>query len=179
MIYRLNRADLQGDIKKSRFNVQTVNYLGLIIEAGKGVRVDPEKVKAILDWKFEDITSRSALRSFLGLCNYIRTFCHHASLIAEPLTRLLKKDALIDMGLKQREAFESLKKLATEAPVLAFFRPGCKTKVETDASRNATGGVIWQLQDDEVWRPVGYFSKTMTLAERAYPIQDRELLAVI
>ena len=156
-----------------------MNYLGLIIEAGKGVRVDPEKVKAILDWKFEDITSRSALRSFLGLCNYIRTFCHHSSSIAEPLTRLLKKDALMDMGLEQREAFESLKKLATEAPVLAFFRPGRKTKVETDASRNATRGVIWQLQDDEVWRPVGYFSKTMTPAERAYPIQDRELLAVI
>jgi len=119
-----------------------MNYLGLIIEAGKGIRVDPKKVKAILDWKFKDITLRLALRLFLRLYNYIRTFCYYASSIAEPLTRLLKKDALIDMGLKQREAFESLKKLATEAPVLTFFRPGRKTKVETDALRNATGGMI-------------------------------------
>jgi len=122
-----------------------VNYLGLIIEASKGIRVDPEKVKAILDWKFKDITLRSALRSFLRLYNYIRTFCYYTSLVTEPLTRLLKKDTLIDMGLKQREAFKSLKKLAIEAPVLTFFRPGRKTKVETDALRNTTGGIIWQL----------------------------------
>ena len=179
VIYRLNRADLQGDIKKSRFNVTTIDYLGLVIEAGKGVRIDPEKIKAILDWKFEDITGKTALRSFLGLCNFVRTFCHHTSDVAEPLTRLLKKDAPFEKGPEQFKAFENLKKLACEAPVLAFFVPGRKTKVETDASRNATGGAIWQQQDDGQWKPVGYFSKTMTPTERAYPIHDRELLAVI
>jgi len=51
VIYRLHRAELQGDIKKSRFNVTTVDYLGMVIEAGKGVRIDPEKIKAILSWK--------------------------------------------------------------------------------------------------------------------------------
>src|ERR1700694_3036703 len=68
-------------------------------------------------------------------------------------------------------SFEEMKKLATTAPVLAFFVPGRPTKVETDASRNATGGVIWQQQEDQTWKPVGYFSKTMTTAERAYPIK--------
>src|ERR1700716_3281898 len=34
VIYRLHSAELQGNIKKSRFNVQAVNYLGMIIEAG-------------------------------------------------------------------------------------------------------------------------------------------------
>ena len=179
VIYRLHNADLQGDIKKSRFNVQTVNYLGLIIEAGQGVRVDPEKVKAILDWDFKDLRSKTAIRSFLGLCNYIRVFCHHASGTAEPLTRLLKKDAPLDLGPEQKEAFERLKRLAVDTPVLAFFVPGRETKVETDASRNATGGIILQKQKDDTWKPVGYFSKTMTPAERAYPIQDRELLAVV
>lgn len=48
VIYRLHNADLQGDIKKSRFNVTQVDYLGMVIEAGKGVRIDPEKMKAIL-----------------------------------------------------------------------------------------------------------------------------------
>jgi hypothetical protein len=106
-------------------------------------------------------------------------FCHHSSGIAEPLNRLLKKDAPFRMDEEQRQAFEEMKRLACEAPVLAFFRPGRPTRVETDASRNATGGVIWQRQEDDEWKPVGYFSKTMTPAERAYPIQDRELLAVV
>lgn len=179
VMYRLHQADLQGDIKKSRFNVTTVGYLGMIIEAGKGVRIDPAKIETILGWKIEDMTNKSAARSFIGLCNYIRTFCHHASGVAEPLTRLLKKDVPFEMGSEQITAFEKLKELAPTAPVLAFFVPGRPTKVECDALRNATGGLILQLQDDGTWKPVGYFSKTMTPAERAYPIQDREMLAVV
>ena len=85
----------------------------------------------------------------------------------------------MDLGPEQEEAFESLKKLVVKAPILAFFVPGREIKVETDASRNATGGIILQKQKDDTWKPVGYFSKTMTPAERAYPIQDRELLAVV
>ena len=158
VIYRLNQASLQGDIKKSRFNVSKIDYLGAIIEAGVGISVDPKKAEAITDWKFKDLTSRSAIRSFLGLCNYVRTFCHHASDLAEPLRRLLKKDAKFEMGPEQQKAFETLKKLASDAPVLAFFCPGRPTKVETDASRNATGGVVWQQQDKGEWKPVGYAS---------------------
>ncbi len=140
------------------------------MEAGVGIHIDPEKVKAISNWKFEDLNSKTAVRSFLGLCNYVRMFCHHASGVAEPLNRLLKKDVPMTRGPEQRAAFEELKKLACEAPVMAFFVPGRPTKVETDASRNATGGIIWQQQPEGGWKPVGYFSKTMTPAERAYPI---------
>ena len=180
VIQRLYDVQIQGDIKKSKFNVSIVDYLGVVMEAGVGVRIDPKKIEAITSWRFEDIKSRSAIKSFLGLCNYVRLFCHHASGVAEPLNRLLKKDVNFEMGHEQREAFDKLKELATTAPVLAFFHPDRPTKLETDASRNATGGVILQQQpEDQSWKPIGYFSKSMTPAERAYPIQDRELLAVI
>src|ERR1700716_1865352 len=151
----------------------------MIIEAVQGIRGGPEKVKTILDWDFKDLCSKIAVRSFLGLCNYIRAFCHHASSVADPLTRLLKKDTPLDLGPGQEEAFESLKQLAVSTPILGFFVPGRETKVETDASRNATGGIILQKQEEGAWKPVGYFSKTMTPAEHVYPIQDRELLAVV
>ncbi|KAM4061971.1 his(2)-Cys(2) zinc finger domain-containing protein [Hirsutella rhossiliensis] len=162
-----------------RFNVTKVDYLGVLLEAGVGLSVDPRKVRSIQDWKFEDLRDRTAIRSFVGLCNFIRVFCYHASGVAEPLNRLLKKDVAFVMGPEQREAFDQLKRLAIEAPVLAFFRPELPTRLETDASRNATAGVLWQEQPDQTWKPVGFFSKTMTPAERAYPIQDRELLAVV
>jgi hypothetical protein len=83
VVYRLYKAGLQGDIKKSSFNVPEVDYLGMVLETGRGVRIDPEKVAAILDWSWEDINSKSAVRSFLGLCNFIRVFCYHASQVAE------------------------------------------------------------------------------------------------
>lgn len=179
VIHRLHCANLQGDIKKSRFNVQKAVYLGVMMEAGVGISIDPAKVEAIRNWKWEHMTSKTSIRSFLGLCNFVHMFCYHASEVAEPLNRLLKKDVPFVLGFEQQHAFETLKKRACEAPVMAFFKPNRPTKVETDASRNATGGVIWQQQEDDTWKPVGYFSKTMTPAERAYPIQDRELLAVV
>jgi hypothetical protein len=141
--------------------------------------VDPEKVKAILNWDFKDLCSKTAIRSFLGLCNYIRVFCHHASSVAEPLTRLLKQDAPLELGPEHEEVFENIKKLAVHAPILGFFVPGRETKITTDTLRNVTRGIILQKQEDGAWKPIGYFSKTMTPVERAYPIQDQKLLAMV
>ncbi|KAM4066562.1 retrotransposon polyprotein [Hirsutella rhossiliensis] len=67
-----------------RFNVTKVDYLGVLLEAGVGLSVDPRKVRSIQDWKFEDLRDRTAIRSFVGLCNFIRVFCYHASGVAEP-----------------------------------------------------------------------------------------------
>jgi hypothetical protein len=64
--YLLYSAKLQSNNKKFRFNVQTVMYLEIIIEAGQDVFVDPEKVKVILDWDFKDLCSTIAILSFRG-----------------------------------------------------------------------------------------------------------------
>lgn len=98
VIHRLHRVNLQGDIKKSRFNVTKVDYLGIVMEAGVGISIDPGKIEVITSWKFEDLTSIAAVRSFLGLCNYVRMFCYYAGGIAELLNRLLKKDVRFEMG---------------------------------------------------------------------------------
>lgn len=114
----------------------------MILEAGKGIRMDPAKVEAITLWKFEDFCNLYAIWSFLGLCNFVYVFCHHLSNAAKPLTCLLKKDAPFIMGPDQKRAFETLKELVSLSPVLVFFIPGCLMWVELDSFRNATGRVI-------------------------------------
>ena len=47
VLKRLQGAGLQCDIDKCEFEFESTKYLGFIIEAGKGLRMDPEKVKAI------------------------------------------------------------------------------------------------------------------------------------
>jgi ribosome-interacting GTPase 1 len=47
VLKRLQDAGLQCDIDKCEFEVESTKYLGFIVEAGKGLRMDPEKVKAI------------------------------------------------------------------------------------------------------------------------------------
>ncbi|KAM4062173.1 reverse transcriptase (RNA-dependent DNA polymerase) [Hirsutella rhossiliensis] len=50
VLQRLMDAGLQLDINKSEFEVKAVKYLGFIIEAECGIRVDPEKVEAVKGW---------------------------------------------------------------------------------------------------------------------------------
>ena len=63
---------------------------------------------------------------FLGLINYYRRFLKGYVKIARPLTDLIsgenadKKKALVVWTSVCHEAFDQLKKLCTEAPVLAY-----------------------------------------------------------
>jgi ribosome-interacting GTPase 1 len=49
VLQRLRKAGLQIDINKCEFKVQETKYLGFIIKAGKGLRIDPDKIKAIIE----------------------------------------------------------------------------------------------------------------------------------
>jgi hypothetical protein len=46
-VQKLGKAGLHLDVDKSEFSVKQTKYLGFIIEAGKGIRMDPKKVEAI------------------------------------------------------------------------------------------------------------------------------------
>ncbi|KAM4060860.1 retrovirus polyprotein [Hirsutella rhossiliensis] len=145
-------AGLQIDIDKCDFEAKSVKYLGFIVEAGKGIRVDPEKVQAIQQWQRP--RSVKGVRSFLGFANYYRQFIPRFSNIAAPLTALTKKDAVFAWSKECDKAFEELKALLTR-------------------------GALSQKGDDGIMRPVAFFSKKNAPAECNYPIHDKELLAII
>ena len=55
-----------------------------------------------------------------------------------------------------------------------------KTMLETDTSNGVISGILSQFHlDDELWHPVGFFSKTMTAPEYNYEIHDKEMLAIV
>jgi hypothetical protein len=49
MLKYLKNTGLQLDINKYKFKVKSMKYLRFIVEASKGVWIDPNKVKAILE----------------------------------------------------------------------------------------------------------------------------------
>ena len=84
--------------------------------SAKGIRVDPAKFEAVVNWKPPQ--SVTEVRSFLGLARYYRRFVKGFSVITSPLTKLLRKGVKFEWTDKCQNSFEQLKEMLVEAPVL-------------------------------------------------------------
>lgn len=174
---RLEEAGLFLDIEKCQFGVSKVDFLGFILEAGKGISLSPKKIEAVRNWKTP--TSVKEVRGFLGFVNYFRRFIEGFSKIAAPLTSLTNKQSTFSWSTQAEEAFQRLKELTTADPVLALFDPTKPCHVFTDASDYASGAILKQPDDRGAQKPVAYFSAKHIDAELRYHAHDKELLAII
>ncbi|GFW09232.1 transposon Tf2-8 polyprotein [Trichonephila clavipes] len=114
-----------------------------------------------------------------GLTGYFRKFIPAYSQIAKPLSDLTRKDNPFMFEQPQMEAFEKLKKLLTESPVLSIFQQGRTTELHTDASQQGYGAVLLQEAEDGKLHPVQYMSQKTTPAEEKYSSYELEVLAVV
>ena len=140
--------------------------------SAEGIRVDPVKIEAVVNWK----PSRSVteVRSFLGLAGYYRRFVKGFSIIASPLTKLLRKGVMFEWSDKCQNSFEQLKEMLVEAPVLTQPTSGKEYTLYSDASGIGLGCVL--MQNDKV---VAYASRQLKSPEQNYPTHDLELAAVV
>jgi RNase H-like domain found in reverse transcriptase/Reverse transcriptase (RNA-dependent DNA polymerase)/Integrase zinc binding domain/Chromo (CHRromatin Organisation MOdifier) domain/Integrase core domain/Aspartyl protease/Eukaryotic translation initiation factor 3 subunit G len=167
----LRDHNLFANADKCTLFTHEVKYLGHIISKD-GIRVDPGKTAKLRDWPVP--TSVKELQAFLGLCNYFRRFIQSYSEVARPLTALTSKNAWHPLTDVELTAFLKLKDTLVSPPVLAIPQFDKPFDVYTDASDNACGAVLIQET-----RPVAYFSKKFSPAERNYPTHDRECLAIV
>ncbi|EAA64859.1 hypothetical protein AN2027.2 [Aspergillus nidulans FGSC A4] len=177
VLKKLEEAGLYLDIKKCEFECKETKYLGFIIQAGKGIKMDPEKVKAIKEW--ETPTTIKGVRGFLGFANFYRRFIPNFSGIVRPLNNLTKKGTPFLWTKECQDSFDLLKEKFITGPVLATFNPSYRTVVETDSSGYNTGGVLSQYNEKGELHPCAYFSKRNSPAECNYEIYDKELLAIV
>ena len=152
--------DLFVKPKKCCFRVTEVNFLGMIVSYD-GIKMDPEKVNAILKWP--ELMNIKQVRAFLGLGNFYRHFIKDYAIISHPMVDLTCKDVVFNFGEKERASFEALKAAFTTALVLQYPDQDHEFHLETDASEFAIGGVISIKCDDGEFRPIIYMSHSMTL----------------
>jgi hypothetical protein len=124
--------------------------LGHIV-SHEGVKADPNKIKAIKEWRIP--TTLRHLRGFLGLTGYYHKFVKNYGNIAAPLTALLKKDAF-SWTPEATNAFEDLKQVMCIALVLATLDFTKTFIVECDASRNGISVILMQEG-----RPIAFESR--------------------
>jgi hypothetical protein len=85
ILIQLRAHELYAKFSKCEFWLQEVIFLGHIITA-EGVKVDPEKVKDVSDWK--QPTNVTEVHSFLRLAGYYRRFIKGFLKIARPMIAL-------------------------------------------------------------------------------------------
>ncbi|KAK1695225.1 hypothetical protein QYE76_011922 [Lolium multiflorum] len=115
VLQRCEETNLVLNWEKCHFMVNEGIVLGHKISE-KGIEVDRAKVEAIEKMPYpRDV---KGIRSVLGHAGFYRRFIKDFSKISKPLTNLLQKDVPFVFDDDCKEAFETLKKALTTAPVV-------------------------------------------------------------
>ncbi|GKC42256.1 reverse transcriptase domain-containing protein [Tanacetum coccineum] len=115
MLKRCEETNLVSNWEKCHFMVKE----GIVLRhkvSGSGIEVDKAKVKAISKLPYP--TKVKAVRSFLGHVSFYRRFIKDFSQIACPMTQLLVKDAPFNFFEECIQAFGTLKRDLTQAPIM-------------------------------------------------------------
>jgi hypothetical protein len=124
-----------------QFWIKEVSFLGHVISP-EGIAVDPGNVHDVLDWK--PPKSIHQVRSFLSLAGNYRRFILKFSKTSKLNTELLKKGTNYVWSKDYDEAFQTLKKLLTTSPVLAWPDITKPFDVYCDASGTGLGCALMQ-----------------------------------
>src|SRR5258705_6912919 len=139
--------------------------------------MDPVKVQGVMDWP--QLTKVKDVQSFIGFVNFYQRFIQNFSEIAHPLHMLTQKLKDWLWGTVEQQAFDALKNTITSTPMLTFPSRSSLFCLECDASNFAMGAILSQQQEDGLFHPIGFMSKSFSNMKQNYQIHDKEMLVIM
>ena len=168
---RCEERNIRLNAEKLTLRKQEVRFIGHMA-TGKGLGVDPDKVRAITEMPVpKDI---AAVQRLLGLSQYLSKFLPHLSDITKPLRELTQKETEWTWDSPQQEALDRLKNAVASTPVLRYYNLKEEVTLQCDASQSGLGATLMQEG-----QPVAYASRALTSAETRYAQIEKELLAIL
>ena len=161
---RIRRFRLRLNPKKCTFGVTYGKLLGHIVSE-RGIDVDPEKIKAILN-----MPAPRTEREIRGFLEYISRFIAKLTDICEHIFRLLRNS---------QRAFEKIKECLLSTPVLVPPTPGHPLLMCLSVSDMALGCMLAQLNDSGKEQAIYYLSKRMLEYDCKYIMIERLCLALV
>ena len=153
---RIRKFRLRLNPNKCTFGVTFGKLLGHMVSE-RGIKVDPDKIKAILDMPM--LRTKKEIRGFLGRLQYISHFITRLTDICEPIFRLLRKNQPTVWNDDCQFAFEKINEYLLSPPVLVPLMPGCPLLMYLSVLDMALGCMLAQLDDSEKERVIYYLSK--------------------
>ena len=116
--------------------------------------------------------------------NYCQKFLHKYAQITKPLNALIfreiakSKKKLVEWNEDCETAFQKLKILCSETPILVYADYSKPFHLQTDARKKVLGAVLYQKQDDGTMRVKAYASRTLSKSEKNYDTHKLEFVAL-
>ena len=160
---------------KCSFAKDLVKYLGHIIQHNS---IKPLQDYLIAVKHFPTPKNKKNIRQFLGKINYYHKFVPHIAIILDPLHNLLRKNVKFIWSKECQISFEKIKALLCSEPILKIFDPDLPIHIYTDASIKGIGAVLKQEDKNGDCKPVAYFSKKLSEAQKKKKAIYLECLAI-
>ena len=173
---RLMNAGFCLKKQKCHFMVEEVEYLGHRIDA-LGIHPSGHALTAVRD--APALVNVAELRSYLGMVNHYGKFVSNLATVLAPLHQLLRKETRWRWSKPQQDAFTRTKEMLSTPQVMTRFHSSKPLVLTCDASPYGVGAVLAPAFDDGVERPIAYYSRRLSAAEKNYAQIDKEGLPVI
>ena len=177
---RLNKNGLIINPDKCLFGVTSLDFLGHTVNS-EGIVPPQAKVEAIRNFPLPK--DMKELQRFLGMINFYHRFvpnmAYKLQVLQQIITSLTKKkgNPPISWDEDQIKVFDSVKTILADAVMLVHPHKDALTSINVDASDTALGASL-QQRINGMWRPLAFFSRKLSAAEKNYSAYDRELLAI-
>jgi hypothetical protein len=175
----LEREKLYLSPGKLHFIEPVLKILGRIID-DHGIRMDPDKVDSIQNWKVP--TNRDLLRGFIGSVGFLADDVPNVRIPMGILSAITGDAVPFRWGYTEQRAFEEVKSLvhaarnhhrvpldySVGAPPIWMITDGCATGV---------AGIISQGPEWKTARIAAFYSAKLNPAQQNYPVHEIEMLA--
>ena len=193
LLTRLNEYGLRVNLTKCKWLQATVDLLGFEISS-EGIQPLASKIESLIG--LEEPKNYKELRRIMGMFSFYRKHIPQNAQIIEPLQQLLNESQPIkrkrriknnlvlhtieptyDWFHQHSESFSKLKQALSKSVLLHRLSPDTTLPLTTDASETAIGAALQEVSSSEK-KPLAFFSRRLSQAERNYSTFDKELLAI-
>ena len=150
--------------------------LGYIVSQ-KGIKVDPDKAKAITEIPVPKIEKE--IRGFLEKLQFISRFIAKLIAVCEPIFKLLRKDQPVIQNEQHQLVFNRIKNYLANPPILKPLKTGLLLILYLAIEGNAIGVMPAQEGEEKVEHIVYYLSKKILPYEEKYSQVKQICLAMV
>ena len=175
----LRKYGLKLSLHKCQFFKKKIVYMGLEFQIqGDKVCYTPLKDKCNAIRNFKSPKTLRQTRAFCGMVNFLSSFLPNLQRLLIPIYDLQKKAKKFKWMAEAEKAFNEIKKLLVNLPVLKVPTPEGLFRLESDTSREGVGGTLLQKQGDE-WVVIGYHSKRLPKSAKNFGVTELELTRLL